>query len=106
MSTKPPKLTRSDLESQFQSKIIKFLKSQGCIAWKLEQNATTSASRPDILFLKEGFWGAIEVKKSAKARFQPGQKQMIKKLNEWSWCKAVWPDNFEDIKNELLDLLK
>lgn len=106
MTTKPPKLTRSDLESTFQAKIIKFLKTQGCIAWKLEQNATTSVSRPDILFLKEGFWGAIEVKKSAKARFQPGQKQMIEKLNEWSWCKAVYPENFEETKKELTNLLK
>ena len=49
-------------EADFQSKVLKWLRSKGCIAYKMQQNATTRIATPDILFIKEGFWGAIECK--------------------------------------------
>lgn len=94
------------LEKDFQAKIIRFLKSQGCVVIKYQQNATTKAAFPDILFLKEGFWGAIEVKKSKTSKCRPGQKEMVAKLDDWSWAKIVYPENFEEIKKELSVMLK
>lgn len=105
MATKPPKIMRTDLESALQARFIKWLRSKGCIVWKLEQSATTQAARPDCIFLYEGFWGAIEFKKSAKARFRPGQKQMIEKLNEWSYARVVYPENEAEVKAELEQIL-
>lgn len=94
------------LEKDFQAKVIKWLKSQGCIAIKYQQNATTKASFPDILFLKEGFWGAIECKKSKTSKFRPGQKEMVAKLDEWSWAKAVYPENWAEVQAELKEMLR
>lgn len=93
-------------EADFQSKVIKWLRSQKCIVFKMQQNATTRIATPDILFLKDGFWGAIECKKSKNAKFQPGQKEMVAKMNEMSWAKAVWPENWEETKEELNFILK
>lgn len=105
-SSKPPAFLTHRSETSLQAAFIKWLKAQGAIAWKLEQSASTQAARPDVIFLKEGFWGAIEFKKSKTARFRPGQKQMVEKLNNWSWCKVVYPENEKEIKEELLKWLK
>lgn len=94
------------LEKDFQASIIKWLRSKGCIVLKQKMDATTHAGTPDILFLKEGFWGAIEVKKSKTAKFRPGQKEALAKMNDWSWAKAVYPENWATIKKELEEILK
>lgn len=105
-TSQPPAFLTHRSEASFQASFIKWLKAQGCLVWKLEQSATTQAARPDVLALKEGAWLAIEFKRSAKARFRPGQKQMIEKLDNWSWCKAVYPENENEIKKELTEWLK
>lgn len=92
-------------ESDFQSKVLKYLRSKGCIAYKMQQNATTRIATPDVMFIKEGFWGAIECKASKTAKFQPGQKDMVKKLDEWSWAKVAYPENWTEIKAELDEIL-
>ena len=94
------------LEKNFQSKIIKYLKAKGCVVIKYQQNATTQASIPDVIFLKDGFWGAIEVKKNKTARFRPGQKEMVAKMNDMSWAKVVYPENWSETQKELCELLK
>lgn len=93
-------------EADFQKTIIKWLRAKGCLVIKYQQNATTRASIPDIIFLKEGFWGAIEVKKSKTSKFQPGQKEMVSKMNEMSWAKVVWPENWKETQKELGEILK
>ena len=93
-------------EADFQSKIVKWLRSKGCMVLKYQQNATTRAGIPDIIFLKEGFWGAIEVKKSKTAKFRPGQKEMVAKMNEMSWAKAVYPENWDETKKEMEEILR
>lgn len=88
-------------EAKFQASVIKYLRSKGCVVYKMQQNATTRIATPDVLFLKEGFWGAIECKASARAKFQPGQKEMVAKLNEWSYATVAYPANWPEIKKEL-----
>lgn len=92
-------------EADFQSKVLKYLRSKGCIAYKMQQNATTRIATPDIMFIKEGFWGAIECKATARSKFQPGQKEMVAKLDSWSWARVAWPGNWDTIKKELDQIL-
>lgn len=58
----------------------------------------------DIFFCKEGFYGFIEVKSSKTATFRPLQLEFLAKMNDWSWAKAVYPENWPNIRLEL-DLL-
>jgi hypothetical protein len=53
----------------------------------------------------EGFWGAIEVKDSPKAKYQPLQKETLEKFNSWSWGRRVDPTNWDEVKGELERML-
>lgn len=97
------------LEKDLQAQIIKWLRSQHCVVLKYQQNATTRAGVPDIFFVKEQFWGAIEVKKTKSSPFRPGQRAMVDKLDSWSWAKVVWGgknSNWPEVRGELGELLK
>lgn len=89
-------------ESTFEKEVVKFLKSKKCDVFKMR---FAPEGTPDRLFLKEGFWGMLEVKKSKDAPFRPLQKEKIAKYNDMSYAKAVYPENWEEIKAELEGIL-
>jgi Holliday junction resolvase len=95
------------VEAKLQLEIRKYLKSKGCYVLKTRPDARGSSPTgcPDIIFLKEGFWGALEVKASAKAKWQPLQKETVAKLDDWSWARRVDPDNWTQIRSELDSIL-
>lgn len=88
------------IETDLQTKIIKWLRGKGCFVMKCSGPGTPTGTS-DIFFCTEGFYGFIEVKKSAKAPFQPLQPEFLAKMAEWSWAKAVYPENWLEIKVEL-----
>lgn len=92
-----------------QQKITKWLRSQKCFVWKMQQNATTQAGASDLFFCKEGFYGFIEVKKTKSSPRRPGQEAFVKKMDEWSWAKMVWggkTSNWPEVREELKEILK
>lgn len=94
------------LEKDFQAKVIRWLKSQGCVTLKYEANATTRTGVADVFFCKEGFYGFLECKRSKNAKKRPGQQAFIDKMAEWSYGAFVYPENWEQIKSELGVMLK
>lgn len=88
-------------ESLLQSEIVKYLKHKGCYVIKTKPGPGTPTGCLDIIFMLEGFWGGIEVKASAKAPYQPLQKETLDKLNAWSWARRVDSSNWVEIKHEL-----
>lgn len=88
-------------ESTFEKTVVKYLKSKGCKVFKMRIAPGVDEGTPDRLFLKEGFWGFLEVKKSQKAPFRPLQKEKLAFFDQWSYAKAVYPENWEKIKAEL-----
>lgn len=96
-------------ESDLQQKITKWLRSQKCFVWKMQQNATTQVGVSDLFFCKEGFYGFIEVKKTKSSPRRPGQEAFVKKMDEWSWAKIVWggkTSNWPEVQEELKEILK
>lgn len=89
------------MESNLQAKIIKHLKSKGCYVIKTRAGVGTPDGCPDIIALCGGLWIALEVKGSATAKYQPLQKDTLDKLNNWSWARAVYPENWLEIRSEL-----
>lgn len=89
-------------ESAFEKEVVKFLKSKGCDVFKMRY---APEGTPDRLFLKEGFWGMLEVKKSEDAPFRPLQPEKLERYNNWSYAKAVYPENWDEIKDELERML-
>jgi Holliday junction resolvase len=92
-------------ESKLQSELIKWLRSRGCFVFKVQAGPGVPTGTPDVFFCKEGFYGFCELKSSAKSKFQPLQKERLEKLHDWSWAKAVYPQNWQEIKIELDNLL-
>lgn len=90
-----------DVEQDLVKKIICWLRSQKCVVIETKS--------PSIFFMKDGFWGAIEVKKTKTSPFQPGQREMVAKLDSMSWAKIVWGgknSNWPETVDELTEILK
>lgn len=92
-------------ESNLQTNIRKHLKSRGCYVLVITGGPGIPDGCPDIIFMLEGFWGAIEVKASPSARYQPLQKETIEKLDGWSWSRRVDPTTWPEVKAELDNIL-
>lgn len=90
-------------ESELQADIRRYLKKKGCYVLKTRPDArgSTPTGCPDIIFLFEGFWGALEVKASPKAPYRTLQEETLAKLNDWSWARRVDPTTWPEIKAEL-----
>ena len=89
------------IESAFQSRLIKEIKSRfpGCIV--IKNDPTYIQGLPDLLVLYKNHWAALEVKKSAKASHRPNQDWYIEHMQEMSFASFIYPEN----KEEVLDAL-
>ena len=81
------------LENTFKTGLVKELKSRfpGCIVQGI----------PDLVVLYEDTWAALEGKKSARAFHRPNQDYYVEKMNEMSYAAFIYPENKEEILNEL-----
>jgi len=91
------------VESNLQATIRRYLRDKGCYVLKTRPDARGGAPMgcPDIIFMLEGFWGAIEVKASPKSPYQTLQRETLDRLDDWSWAKRVDPSNWPNIQAEL-----
>ncbi len=88
-------------ERDFQKGLIKDLKKMfaGCIVTKLDSSHIQGI--PDLLILWGKHWATLECKKSAKASHQPNQDYYVKRMNDMSFSSFIFPENKEDVLNEL-----
>ena len=88
-------------ESKFQSDLKKELKQRfpGCIVTKLDSGDIQGI--PDLLVLYKNKWATLENKKSANAPHRPNQDYYVNKMNEMSFSSFIYPENKEDVLNEL-----
>lgn len=94
------------LESQFQSKLIKRLKKTfpGCLVMKTDP--TYIQGLPDLLILFKDKWAVLECKKSATASKRPNQDYYVDRLNEMSFARFIFPENEEEVLNDLQQAFK
>lgn len=93
-------------EAQFQKKVASWLRRHGCEVFKMTPGAGIPDSTEDLLFLRDGFWGFLECKKSKTAKHRPGQDKTVQRHNEMSYSRFVWPENWEEVQHELGEMLK
>lgn len=88
-------------ENKFQSDLKKEIKKRfpGCIVTKLDSSDIQGI--PDLLVLYKNKWAALEVKKDASASKRPNQEYYVERMNEMSFSKFIFPENKEDVLNEL-----
>jgi len=93
------------MESKVQTKILKYLRSKGCYVIKTKPGPGTPLGCPDIIFLYEGFWGAIECKAFENSPFRVRQKETLEKFDKWSWSTVAHSGNVDEVIAELEKIL-
>ena len=95
------------LEKDFQSKVIRKIKDifPGCFVLKCD-GSNTPQGFPDILIIYENKWAVLEFKKSEKERYskdgpRPNQEYYISRLGKMSFAKFIYPENEEEVLDEL-----
>ena len=93
-------------ESKFQADLKKKLKSMfpGCIVIKLDSGDIQGI--PDLLILWKNKWATLENKRSASASKRPNQEYYVNKMNEMSFSRFIYPENKEEVLNELCKAFK
>lgn len=91
------------LESKFQAKLIKELKTRfpGCVV--LKNDPTYIQGVPDLSVFYKDKWAWLEVKKSESDRNRPRPNQdiWVETGNEMSFARFVYPENKEEVMDEL-----
>lgn len=93
-------------ESLFQSKLIKELKDifPGCVVIKNDPNYKQGF--PDITILYGDRWAVLECKREMTANHQPNQDYYVEQLNNMSFSTFIYPENKEEVINELKEFFK
>ncbi len=92
-------------EQNLQTQILRWLRSKGCFVMKIQASPGVPQGTADIFFCKDGFYGFLEVKASKSAKKQPHQAEFIEKMDEWSFARFVWPENWPKVKFLLESML-
>ena len=94
------------LESKFQANLITDLKNifPGCIVMKNDSSYIQGI--PDLLVLYKDRWAALEVKRGSNASVRPNQKYYVNKMDDMSFSRFVYPENKEEVLNELRETFK
>lgn len=94
------------LESKFQKELIDEIKREypGCIILKNDPDYIQGF--PDWTILWEDKWAVLEAKRNKNARKQPNQEHYVEKLDDMSFSRFVYPENKEEVLNELRKTFK
>jgi len=89
------------LENKYQSQLISKIQDRfpGCIVLKDDPNYIQGI--PDLLVLYKKKWAALEVKKNERASHRPNQEYYVEKMNKMSFASFIFPENEEEVLNEL-----
>lgn len=88
-------------ESKFQADLISDLKRlfPGCVIMKNDPNYIQGI--PDLIILYKDRWACLECKRSEKASHRPNQDYYISKLNQMSYSAFVYPENKQEVLDEI-----
>ena len=89
------------LESTYQSKLIKKLERLFVGSVVLKNDTEYRQGIPDLLLLCNGFWAALEVKRSWDAPVRPNQEYYVELLDRMSFAAFIYPENEEDVLDAL-----
>lgn len=90
------------LENNFQSRLIKKLKTlfPGCIVMK--NDTAYIQGIPDLTILYKNKWATLECKKSEDAPHRPNQDYFVNSMNEMSFSSFIFPENEMETINKLI----
>ena len=89
------------LENKFKTKLCKEIESEfpGAMVFHLDPNERQGI--PDLLVLYKNRWAALEGKKTKDASHRPNQDYYVDKMNQMSYASFVYPENKEEVLDEI-----
>ena len=89
------------LENKFKTKLKKEIESRfdGCIVTHMD--AGDIQGIPDLLVLFNDRWATLEGKKNANASHRPNQDYYVKKMDNMSFSRFIYPENKDEVLDEL-----
>lgn len=93
-------------ENKFQADLIKELKQlfPGCMILKNDANYIQGI--PDLTIFYNDRWAVLECKKNKTSSHRPNQDYYVKKMDDMSFARFIYPENKEEIINELQQALR
>lgn len=93
-------------ESDFQKDVINELQERlpGSIVMKTDPRYIQGL--PDLLVLFNDQWASLECKRSATANKQPNQDTYVEMMNGMSISRFIYPENKEEVLNEVQSALQ
>lgn len=88
-------------ENDYQSKLIKRIKERFPDAIVLKNDSSYKQGIPDLTVLWNDKWAALETKRSSKASHRPNQDYYVEKMNNMSYSSFIFPENEEEVLNEM-----
>lgn len=92
------------LESKFQRQLIQELEAIFPECFIMKNDANTIQGFPDLTILYRDKWAALECKQSANSSHRPNQDYYVDVLNDMSYSRFVYPENKEEVLDELQQL--
>lgn len=95
----------SDFKKKFCARLKKEVKPKPLAIIQYQQSSTTLAGFPDTIVFLEALTVFIEFKRSKTAKFRPGQKEWIKKLNEnGHFAFVCYPENADEVLEQIKEV--
>ena len=89
------------LESKFQKEFIDKVKSRYPGSVALKNDSGYIQGFPDWTILYKDKWAVLEMKKERGARKQPNQEYYVNQLDGMSFSRFVYPENADEVLEEL-----
>lgn len=91
-------------ETPYQAQLRERLEEMfpGCFITKLDTRYFQGI--PDLLVLYKNKWAILEVKRSSRAAERPNQPYYVDQFNRMSYSAFVYPENEEEVLNDLQHL--
>ena len=89
------------LENKFKTNLIKEIEKRFPGSYVFHLDPTERQGIPDLLILYKNKWAALEGKKNKNASHRTNQDYYVKTMNEMSYASFIYPENKEDVLNEI-----
>lgn len=88
-------------ESEYQAGLIKRIKERFPDSIVLKNDSSYKQGIPDLTVLWKDKWAALETKRSENSPHRPNQDYYVEKMNEMSYSSFIFPENEEEVLNEM-----
>ena len=93
-------------ESDFQKDVINELQERLPESIVMKTDPRYIQGLPDLLVLFNDRWASLECKRSATANKQPNQDTYVEMMNGMSISRFIYPENKEEVLNEVQSALQ